>query len=79
MRVLLDESLPRPLAKLVTGHEVRTVTEMKWTGLGNGELLLVAAGRFDVVLTADQNIEFQRPAFTSGARDCVGADWCNAC
>ena len=60
MRVLLDESLPRPFANLLTGHVVRTVTEMKWTSLGNGELLRLAADRFDVLLTADQNIEFQQ-------------------
>lgn len=58
MRVLLDESLPRPLAKLLTGHEVRTVAELRWTGLKNGALLTRAADSFDVVLTADQNIEF---------------------
>ena len=60
MRVLLDESLPRPLAKLLTGHEVRTVAELRWTGLKNGALLAKAADSFDVVLTADQNIEFQQ-------------------
>lgn len=60
MRVLLDESLPRPLAKLLTGHEVRTVAELRWTGLKNGVLLTRAANSFDVVLTADQNIEFQQ-------------------
>jgi hypothetical protein len=60
VRVLLDESLPRPLAILVKGHDARTVTEMRWTSLGNGELLRRAAEHFDVVLTADQNIEFQQ-------------------
>jgi len=61
VRVLLDESsLPRPLANLLRGHDVRTVTGMKWTSLDNGELLRHAAKSFDVVLTADQNIEFQQ-------------------
>ena len=60
MLILLDESLPRPLARLVTGHEVRTVAQMGWSGLTNGELLAEAAMDFDVVLTADQNIEFQQ-------------------
>ena len=60
MRVLLDESLPRPLAQLLVGHDARTVTQMKWTSLGNGALLKEAAGEFDVLLTADQNIEFQQ-------------------
>ena len=60
MRVLLDESLPEPLAGLLTGHAVRTVAGMKWQRLANGELLRRAAADFDVVLTADQNIEFQQ-------------------
>ena len=33
---------------------------MKWTSLGNGALLKKAAAEFDVLLTADQNIEFQQ-------------------
>lgn len=60
MRILLDESLPRPLAKQLLGHDVRTVTELQWTGIRNGELLLKAADSFDALLTADQNIEFQQ-------------------
>ena len=60
MRVLLDESVPRPLARLLVGHDARTVTQMKWTSLGNGALLKQAAVEFDVLLTADQNIEFQQ-------------------
>lgn len=60
MRLLLDESLPRPLGALLTGHDVRTVTEMGWTSLSNGALLRQAAPLFDALLTADQNIEFQQ-------------------
>lgn len=33
---------------------------MGWTSLSNGDLLREAADRFDALLTADQNIEFQR-------------------
>ena len=33
---------------------------MGWTHLGNGALLRQAAGEFDAVLIADQNIEFQQ-------------------
>jgi hypothetical protein len=60
VRVLLDESLPRPLAALLRPHDVRTVTDMTWTSVDNGELLRRAALAFDVVVTADQNIEFQQ-------------------
>lgn len=60
MRLLLDESLPRPLKDLLAGHHVRTVTQMGWSSLSNGALLRQAAAEFDALLTADQNIEFQQ-------------------
>ena len=62
MRVLLDESLPRPLGGVLRGHEVRTVVQEGWKSFENGALLRVAAERFDVLLTADQNLEFQQNA-----------------
>jgi len=60
VRLLLDESLPRPLIERLVGHNVRTVTDMGWTSLANGPLLREAATQFDALLTADQNIEFQQ-------------------
>lgn len=60
MRILLDESLPRPLRGELPGHSVRTVGEMGWSALENGELLRRAAEHFDVFLTADQNLQFQQ-------------------
>ena len=60
MRILLDESLPRRLSHLLTDYDVRTATQMGWSGLTNGALLAKAATEFDVVLTVDQSIEFQQ-------------------
>src|SRR5881409_2374091 len=60
MRVLLDECLPRRLKTELPDHEVRTAQEEGWAGLKNGELLRVAAGRFDVLLTVDRSIAFQQ-------------------
>ncbi len=60
MRILLDESLPRPLARLLPEHEVGTVAAMGWKGTRNGELLQLAAAEFDAFLTADQNLEHQQ-------------------
>jgi hypothetical protein len=48
MRVLLDECLPRPLAAMLTGHEVKTVRQMRWNGKQNGELLSLLARQFDI-------------------------------
>jgi uncharacterized protein DUF5615 len=60
MLVLLDECVPRQLRRELPGHEVRTVQEMKWDGKKNGALLELANGRFDVIVTVDQRIEYQQ-------------------
>jgi hypothetical protein len=60
MRVLLDECVPRPLREELPGHDVRTVVESGWSGIKNGELLRLAAQRFDVLLTVDRNMEYQQ-------------------
>lgn len=60
MRILLDESLPKELQSELPGHEVRTVQEMGWASLRNGELLARCVNQFDVFLTADQNLQFQQ-------------------
>ena len=61
VRILLDEQLPRELARHLSNHFVRTVQQQGWSGLRNGALLLRAAGaRLEVFVTADQNIQFQQ-------------------
>lgn len=60
MRILLDEDLPRRLAALLVGHDVSTVLRSGWAGIKNGKLLGLAAAEFDVLLTMDQNLEFQQ-------------------
>ncbi len=60
MRVLLDECVPRALRNDIPGHEVRTVAEMGWAGVKNGELLRRAASQFEVLLTVDRNLEYQQ-------------------
>ncbi len=42
MRILLDECVPRPLRNELPGHEVRTVRQMGWLGIENGDLLRLA-------------------------------------
>ena len=61
MRVLLDEQLPRQLARHLAGHDVRTVQQQSWAGLKNGALLRAAeAAGFSVLVTGDQNLEHQQ-------------------
>jgi Domain of unknown function (DUF5615) len=58
MLVLLDEQLPRHLAREIGGHNVSTVQQRGWAGLKNGELLRVAADAgFEVLVTADRNLQ----------------------
>lgn len=60
MRVLLDECVPRRLRGEFTAHTVRTVVEMGWSGVKNGQLLALAAAEFDCFVTIDANLQFQQ-------------------
>lgn len=60
MRILLDESMPRRFAASLSGHDVRTVGQCGWAGTQNGRLLALAATQFDVLVTADRNIQHQQ-------------------
>ena len=61
MRLLLDECVPRKFKHLLQGHDVSTAREMGWSGLRNGDLIALMRQRgFEVLVTVDQNIEFQQ-------------------
>jgi predicted nuclease of predicted toxin-antitoxin system len=60
MRVLLDECVPHTLKQNIKGHDVSTVQDAGWAGKRNGELLQLAAGRFDVLLTVDRGFLSQQ-------------------
>lgn len=64
MRVLLDENLPVDLAAELVGHQVATVSGLGWQGVKNGELLDRAQGTIEVLVTMDQNLEFQQSIST---------------
>ena len=66
MRVLLDECVNPRLRLAFPGAEVKTVAEMEWRSLKNGELLRAAACSFDVFVTLDQNLQFQNSAVAVG-------------
>jgi hypothetical protein len=57
MRILLECVNPR-LRLAFPGDEVKTVAEMNWRSLSNGDLLEQAAG-FDLFITLDQNLTYQ--------------------
>ncbi len=52
--------MPRRPKRELTGHEVRTVQEMGWAGVGNGILLQLASVQFDAELPVDQGIQYQQ-------------------
>lgn len=60
MRVLLDECVPRKLLEELAGHDASTVAEAGWSGIKNGQLLQLAASKFDVLLTVDRSLEYQQ-------------------
>ena len=63
MKILLDESVPKVLGFELEGHYVRNVQTMGWSGVSNGRLLkLMTDNGFEVLVTCDQNIEYQQGA-----------------
>jgi hypothetical protein len=56
----LDESVPRLVKTKLSRFDVKTVQEMGWTGIKNGELVAKAEGKFDVFITADKNMRYQQ-------------------
>jgi hypothetical protein len=62
LRILFDKNVPVGVRGFLTGHEVRTLADMRWhPQLENGELLKAHEEEgFDVTLTADQNIRYQQ-------------------
>lgn len=60
MKLLLDECIDRKLAREFVDHEVKTVPQMGWAGVKNGQLLALAEANFDVFITVDRNLSFQQ-------------------
>ncbi|MBV8032028.1 MAG: DUF5615 family PIN-like protein [Betaproteobacteria bacterium] len=60
MRLLFDQGVPVPLRAHLAGHEVRTVHELGWSTMKNGELLAAAEEKFDLFVTTDRNLRYQQ-------------------
>lgn len=60
MKILIDESLPHYLKRVLSDHNAQTVQERGWAGVKNGKLLKQAEPDFDVFLTADKNLRYQQ-------------------
>ena len=59
-RVLFDEDMPRQLRRDLAEFAIRTVQEEGWSSVQNGELLRRASQTFDVLVTADKNLQYQQ-------------------
>jgi predicted nuclease of predicted toxin-antitoxin system len=60
MKILLDECTPSVVKKRLPHRDIRTVQEMGWNGVKNGELLAAAEGQFDIFITTDKNLRYQQ-------------------
>lgn len=60
VKILLDECVPWPLHKLLSGHHCTTAQKHGWGGLTNGDLISQAEAEFDLFITSDQNIRYQQ-------------------
>ena len=60
MRVLIDECLPEDLVEWLKPLDAKTVQQMGWAGVKNGQLLRLAEEYFDLFVTADKRIRYQQ-------------------
>ena len=60
MKVILDECCPRPIRQFLREFEVASVEQAGFKGLSNGDLLLAAENKFEVLITADKNLRYQQ-------------------
>ncbi len=60
MKILLDECVPWPMRRMLTGHTCSSVPSEGWSGIRNGDLLQRAEAEFDLLITSDQNIRYQQ-------------------
>ncbi|WP_404421304.1 hypothetical protein [Nibricoccus sp. IMCC34717] len=60
MKILLDESVPRPMRTFFPDDQVLTVQESGWAGFANGDLLKRIDGAFEVFVVADKNMRYQQ-------------------
>jgi hypothetical protein len=66
MKLLLDECIDAygyanaNLLREFVDYEVKTVPQMGWAGVKNGQLLALAEAEFDVFITVDRNLSFQQ-------------------
>jgi hypothetical protein len=71
MRVLFDQGTPVPLRQFLDGHEVQTVFELGCSEYSNGALLALAEQSFDMLVTTDQQLQYQQNVTRANLRVAV--------
>ncbi len=65
MRIALDHNLPVKLVEAFSGYDVRHIKSLGFDHLSNGELIARVSESFQILVTADKNMQFQTPLRTS--------------
>lgn len=60
MKIIIDECVPHIVKKRLPNREIKTVQEMGWAGVKNGELLKLVKNFFDIFITSDKNLRYQQ-------------------
>jgi len=61
MKLLLDENIPTQLKNDLMEYNAFTITDMRWNGVKNGELIgVINNNNFDFFISFDTNLKFQQ-------------------
>lgn len=60
MKIIIDECVPHIVKKRLPERGIKTVQEMGWAGVKNGELIKLVEAEFDVFITSDKNLRYQQ-------------------
>jgi hypothetical protein len=60
MNVIIDECVPHIVKKRLPERQIKTVQDMGWSGIKNGELLKLVETKFDIFVTSDKNLKYQQ-------------------
>ncbi len=60
MKIIIDECVPHIVKKRLPQREIKTVQEMGWAGVKNGELLKLVEAEFNIFITSDKNLRYQQ-------------------
>ncbi len=71
MKIIIDECVPHIVKQRLPHRQIKTVQEMGWAGVKNGELLKLVEAEFEVFITSDKIFvisriyKIERPQFYS--------------